>query len=74
MKRFGGGIEFEPDIAALIAKALDKIDAKREALGLAEYDPARFGQSGDRLIAELGDRVAEAALAGAHTTSGTAES
>jgi len=74
MKRFGGGIEFEPDIAVLIAKALAKIDAKREALGLAEYDPARFGQSGDRLIAELGDRVAEAALAGAHTTSGTAES
>jgi carbon-monoxide dehydrogenase catalytic subunit len=53
LKRFGGGIEFEPDIDALIDKALTAIDAKRRALGLAEYDPARYGESGDRLMEEV---------------------
>ncbi|OFW60662.1 MAG: carbon-monoxide dehydrogenase catalytic subunit [Actinobacteria bacterium RBG_16_64_13] len=51
--RFGGGIEFEPDIDALIAKVFTRIDAKREALGLAEYDAARFGESGDRQMEEM---------------------
>jgi carbon-monoxide dehydrogenase catalytic subunit len=51
--RFGGGIEFEPDIDALIAKVFARIDAKREALGLAEYDPKRFGESGDRVMEEV---------------------
>ena len=55
--RFGGGIEFEPDTPALIEKAIAHIDAKRTELGLTEYDPARFGESGDTLMNELEDEV-----------------
>jgi len=61
MQRFGGGIEFEPDIDALIAKALKHIDTKREALGLAEYDPKHFGESGDRLMEEVLETLDEGA-------------
>ena len=31
----------------MVAKTLEHIDKKRAELGLAEYDPDRFGQSGD---------------------------
>ncbi|NLG48780.1 MAG: anaerobic carbon-monoxide dehydrogenase catalytic subunit [Chloroflexi bacterium] len=48
----GGSMEFEPDVDRLIARAFEIIDAKREALGLAEYNPNRFGQSGDALMEE----------------------
>jgi hypothetical protein len=44
----GGKLEFEPDPAKIVQKSLEHIDKKRAALGLPEYDPARFGQSGDR--------------------------
>lgn len=53
MAKVGGGIEFEPNIDLLIQKALAHIDTKRTALGLADYDPARFGKSGDGPIEEL---------------------
>jgi carbon-monoxide dehydrogenase catalytic subunit len=47
-KKTGGWLEWEPDTDQLIAKALGHIDAKRATLGLAAYDPTRYGQSGDR--------------------------
>lgn len=53
LKRFGGGIEFEPGVDALIGKALAAIDGKRQGLGLVEYDPERYGESGDRLMEEV---------------------
>ena len=74
MERYGGGIEFEPDIPKLIGKALAHIDSKREALGLTEYDATRFGESGDRLMGAIGKEKPEIVLAGAHTAAGTAES
>jgi carbon-monoxide dehydrogenase catalytic subunit len=40
----GGKIEFEPDVARIVEKALAHIDAKREALGLVKYDPQRFAK------------------------------
>ncbi len=60
--RFGGGIEFQPDIDELIKKALALIDGKREALGLVEYDPERFGESGDSQVEELLKTVGEGEL------------
>ena len=59
MKRFGGGIDFEPDTDKLIEKALAHIDKKRGELGLTEYDAARFGESGDRTMEALLERVEE---------------
>jgi len=46
-ERVGGKLEFIADPEEAIAKALEHIDKKRKALGLVEYDPNRFGQSGD---------------------------
>ncbi|TKJ29376.1 MAG: carbon-monoxide dehydrogenase catalytic subunit [Chloroflexi bacterium B3_Chlor] len=47
-EKTGGKLEFEPDPKKIVKKSLEHIDKKRAALGLPEYDPARFGQSGDR--------------------------
>jgi len=46
-KAYGGKLEFIPDVDEMIRRALAHIDQKRAALGLPEYDPAKFGASGD---------------------------
>jgi carbon-monoxide dehydrogenase catalytic subunit len=43
----GGKLEFEPDVNKIVEKSLAHIDSKRKTLKLAEYDPNRYGQSGD---------------------------
>ena len=43
----GGSLEFIPDWDEMLARSLELIDAKREALKLPAYDPGQFGQSGD---------------------------
>jgi carbon-monoxide dehydrogenase catalytic subunit len=50
---YGGKLEFIPDPDDMIEKALEHIDKKRAALGLPEYDPERFGRSGDARMLEL---------------------
>ncbi len=52
-ERIGGKLEFIPDPEESVQKALAHIDKKRAALGLVEYDPNRFGQSGDRLMQQF---------------------
>jgi carbon-monoxide dehydrogenase catalytic subunit len=52
-ERVGGKLEFIPDPDEAVRKALEHIDQKRAALGLVEYDPTRFGQSGDRLMQQF---------------------
>jgi carbon-monoxide dehydrogenase catalytic subunit len=52
-KLYGGKLEFIPEPDEMIRKTLEHIDKKRTALGLAEYDPARFGKSGDTRMLEL---------------------
>jgi hypothetical protein len=37
----------------MIRRALEHIDLKRAALGLPEYDPGKFGRSGDARMKEL---------------------
>ncbi len=63
----GGSIEFEPDIDKLVAKALAHIDLKRDELGLAKYEPDRFGDSGDNLMKELLAEVEEDAPLGMYS-------
>jgi len=58
-ERVGGKMEFIADPEEAVAKALKHIDEKRAALGLVEYDPARFGQSGDALMLELLERAGD---------------
>jgi len=50
---YGGKMEFVADPDEMIRRTLAHIDQKRAALGLPEYDPARFGRSGDARIEEL---------------------
>jgi carbon-monoxide dehydrogenase catalytic subunit len=50
---YGGKMEFIADVDEMIRATLAHIDAKREALGLVEYDPARFGRSGDTRMLEI---------------------
>ncbi len=52
-KLYGGKMEFVADPDEMIRRALEHIDKKRAALGLPEYDPNRFGKSGDRRVLEL---------------------
>lgn len=52
-KIYGGKLEFIPDPAEMIHKTLEHIDKKRAALGLPEYDPNKFGRSGDAKMSEL---------------------
>lgn len=51
-ERIGGKLEFIADPEEAVEKALEHIDKKRKALGLEEYDPSRFGRSGDRRMEE----------------------
>jgi carbon-monoxide dehydrogenase catalytic subunit len=50
---YGGKLEFIPDPDEMIKATLAHIDKKRAELGLPEYDPANFGQSGDARMLEL---------------------
>ena len=52
-KLYGGKLEFIPDPQKMIEATLAHIDKKRAALGLPEYDPNRFGRSGDAKMREL---------------------
>ena len=52
-ERIGGKLEFIADPEEAVRKALEHIDKKRAALGLVEYDPTRFGQSGDWLMRQF---------------------
>jgi carbon-monoxide dehydrogenase catalytic subunit len=50
---WGGKLEFVSDVDEMIRRTLEHIDKKRAALGLPEWDPARFGRSGDARMLEL---------------------
>jgi hypothetical protein len=52
-ERIGGKLEFIADPEEAAQKALEHIDQKRADLGLEEYDPNRYGQSGDRLMQQF---------------------
>ena len=52
-EKYGGKLEFIADPDEMIAKTLEHIDKKRAALGLPEYDPDKFGASGDARMLEL---------------------
>ncbi len=49
-ERVGGKFEFVESAEEIVARSLAHIDAKRKALGLVDYDPQRFGTSGDTMM------------------------
>lgn len=50
---YGGKLEFIQDPDEMIRCTLEHIDKKRAALGLAEYDPSKWGKSGDAKMLQL---------------------
>ncbi len=52
-KTVGGKLEFVEDPEEIVRRALEHIDKKRAALGLEEYNPAKFGKSGDRVMLQF---------------------
>jgi carbon-monoxide dehydrogenase catalytic subunit len=50
-KKVGGKMEFHKKWEDIVQKSLEHIDKKRAELGLADYEPDRFGQSGDAPLA-----------------------
>ena len=50
---YGGKMEFIADPDEMVRRTLEHIDKKRAALKLPEYDPERFGGSGDQRVIEL---------------------
>ena len=50
---YGGKLEFIEGAGEIIARTLAHIDARRASLGLAAYDPSKFGSSGDDRMKEL---------------------
>jgi anaerobic carbon-monoxide dehydrogenase catalytic subunit len=50
---YGGKLEFIPDPDEMIQKTLEHLDKKRAALGLPEWNPDKFGRSGDARMNEV---------------------
>jgi carbon-monoxide dehydrogenase catalytic subunit len=50
---YGGKLEFLKEADEMIRRTLEHIDKKRADLGLPEYDPNRFGKSGDARMEEI---------------------
>ena len=50
---YGGKLEFMKEADEMIQATLEHIDKKRADLGLPEYDPDKFGQSGDARMEEI---------------------
>jgi carbon-monoxide dehydrogenase catalytic subunit len=52
-EKVGGRMEFCNDGEEIVRRSIAHIDKKRAALGLPEYDPSKWGKSGDWRIQEL---------------------
>ena len=52
-EKVGGRMEFTNDPDEIVRRSLAHIDNKRAALGLPEYDPNKWGKSGDWRIQEF---------------------
>ncbi len=54
---YGGKLEFIADPDEMVRCTLAHIDKKRAALGLPQYDPERFGRSGDARMNQLEEEL-----------------
>jgi len=50
---YGGKMEFVADPDEMVRRTLEHIDKKRAELKLPEYEPERFGKSGDTRMLEI---------------------
>jgi hypothetical protein len=52
-EKIGGRLEFIEEAEEIVRRALEHIDKKRDDLGLDDYDPSQWGQSGDQRVPDL---------------------
>jgi len=53
--KIGGRLEFIVEAEEMVRRSLAHIDRKREDLGLDDYDPSKWGKSGDQRLPEILD-------------------
>jgi carbon-monoxide dehydrogenase catalytic subunit len=70
-RKVGGRLEFVEDAEDIVQRAIAHIDQKRAALGLPEYDPTKWGRSGDRRISELIELPLESRLEAVYGPAGS---
>jgi carbon-monoxide dehydrogenase catalytic subunit len=68
-EKVGGRLEFIEEAEEIVQRALEHIDKKRDDLGLDEYDPSKWGQSGDRRMPEVLDLPLEERIEAVYGTS-----
>jgi carbon-monoxide dehydrogenase catalytic subunit len=64
----GGKLQFITDVDEIYAATVAHIDQKRAALGLPEYDPNKFGASGDARMNDLLELPIEERIQAAYGT------
>jgi carbon-monoxide dehydrogenase catalytic subunit len=65
-EKVGGKLEFIEEAEEIVRRALEHIDGKRQELGLDEYDPSKWGKSGDRRMPEILDLPLEERIEAAY--------
>jgi len=68
VSKVGGKLEFITDVDEIFEATVAHIDKKRAALGLPEYDPNKFGASGDARMNELLELPIEERIQAAYGT------
>ncbi|MBN1484701.1 MAG: anaerobic carbon-monoxide dehydrogenase catalytic subunit [Chloroflexia bacterium] len=69
-EQLGGKYEFIEEPEEMVARSLAHIDAKRQALGLPDYDPTRYGASGDGMLLRYLEAVEKGEPASLYSTKG----
>jgi hypothetical protein len=69
-QKVGGKLEFTESWQEIVRRTLDHIDKKRAALGLAEYDAAKWGRSGDHRMPYLLELPLEERIEAAYGSAG----
>jgi carbon-monoxide dehydrogenase catalytic subunit len=67
--KVGGRLEFIEDGEEIVRRTIAHIDKKRDDLGLAEYDPSKWGRSGDQRVPDLLELPLEQRIEAAYGTS-----
>jgi carbon-monoxide dehydrogenase catalytic subunit len=68
--KVGGRLEFIEDGEEIVRRAIAHIDKKRADLGLAEYDPGKWGRSGDQRMPDLLELPLEERIEAVYGTAG----
>jgi carbon-monoxide dehydrogenase catalytic subunit len=69
--KIGGKLEFIEEAEEIVRRTIAHIDRKRDDLGLDEYDPSKWGKSGDNRMPEILDLPLEERIEAVYGKSGS---